>query len=240
MTPEIAVAAAKNSHVLFTVLVEHFGSVPVTDEVWKEAAAAQALLLERYAKSMPELRTLLDIAATSGTRSVVRLLLARGGLDPEKGIGRSWHDMAQLMWATFEGDEEKVVELLMAGVPPGVRDERTGWTPLWVAARMGWRNIVRILLGTGRVDVDAKLVAGGEKMLLWTSVVSGETALWTAAQIRHDYIVRLLLEKGADIHVRNYNGESMMDVAEKNNYEFVAEVLRDWEQTHKRSSSAVG
>jgi ankyrin repeat protein len=74
--------------------------------------------------------------------------------------------------------------LLNKGADPDMGTERTGDTPLIIAARVGFDQAVEWLLSMGaKVDATNKM---------------GETALITAVQQRNPLIVRRLLEAGAD------------------------------------------
>ncbi|KAK4104683.1 hypothetical protein N658DRAFT_556519 [Parathielavia hyrcaniae] len=74
-------------------------------------------------------------------------------------------------------------------------------TPLLWAAAAGHEAIVKLLLSTGRVDVDSR-------------GISDFTSLWWAAEIGHEGICKLLLRTGnVDVDSRNDNGMTALSRA---------------------------
>ena len=88
--------------------------------------------------------------------------------------------------------------LIKCGADVNCRDE-TGWAPLMLASRYGYRHIAELLLDHG-ADVNAK------QEDLWT-------ALHFASSEGHLEIVKVLLDRGADIHARNINGRTPCGLA---------------------------
>jgi hypothetical protein len=80
-----------------------------------------------------------------------------------------------------------------------------GWTPLSWAAERGHEAVVKLLLGTGKVDVDAK------------DEEYGWTPLSLAAENGHEAVVQLLLGTGkVDIDTKDNDGRTPLSWAAEN------------------------
>jgi hypothetical protein len=128
-------------------------------------------------------------------------------------------DSTELYDAAYEGDAERVRELLKKGANPNVRDEY-GETPLHIAARDGHVDVVELLLEHG-ADPNAQ-----DK--------SGETPLHWAAFNGYVDVVRLLLEHGADPTVKNKDGITPLDVARVVGYHGIVSLIEEWLGRGKR------
>jgi ankyrin repeat protein len=123
------------------------------------------------------------------SRGIVKFLLDTGEAD----VGaRSWSRLDQLVGQTvlslavIKGHRDIVDLLLTSSTSDAVVDAKDhyGRTPLYLAARGGFKAIVRSLLNTGKVDVHT--------MDNW-----GITPLAIAAKRGHEAVVQLLVEAGA-------------------------------------------
>ncbi|KAL8402640.1 hypothetical protein RB596_009125 [Gaeumannomyces avenae] len=124
-----------------------------------------------------------------------------------------------------------------------------GKTPLWWAAQNGREAIVKLLLETGKVDVESK-DNDGQTPLLWATrygreaVVKllldtgrvdvdskdnhGQTPLWWAAQNGREAIVKLLLETGkVGVESKDNDGQTPLWWAARNGHEAVVKQLLD-------------
>jgi len=115
-------------------------------------------------------------AAKNGYEGVVRILLGRDNISPDRP---DEYGETPLCWATSNG-HEGVVEILLGrdDVNPDQPD-KYGRTPLWCAAKGGHEEVVKILLGR---DVNPNQP---DKY--------GRTPLWCAAWNGHEGVVKLLL-----------------------------------------------
>jgi hypothetical protein len=88
-----------------------------------------------------------------------------------------------------------------------------GMTGLHIAANFGLELIVSSLLASEGVDVDSKDDKYGQTPLSW------------AAENGHEAVVKLLLEKGADMESKSNNGRTPLSWAAKNGREAVVRLL---------------
>lgn len=112
----------------------------------------------------------------------------------------------RLVDAARVGDDDKVRELLDAGVDVDARDPRSGKTALLYAAYYGHLAVVRALLAGG-ADVNAataKDVPAGEVARF--AVKRGRTALWYATlRGKHD-VMEALIGSGARADLADVDG----------------------------------
>ncbi|KAL9477551.1 hypothetical protein ACSS6W_007392 [Trichoderma asperelloides] len=88
-------------------------------------------------------------------------------------------------WAVEDGNAESVELLLRRGTDITTTNE-DGWLPLHTATKMGHIDIVRLLIDTGKLEVESK-------------DNNGQLALQLAAEKRHWDVVSLLHERAASI-----------------------------------------
>lgn len=166
-------------------------------------------------------------SAIRGDVNTVKTLL-------DKGVDVNTRDMdgnTALDFAAGEGHLEVVKVLLDKGADVNVKGKMLGFTPLMTATRHGHEEIVKILLDKG-ADVNA---ISGAVTFSWTSfdgsssesgVRGGWTALIIAAQEGNADIVKVLLQKGADVNIKDVNGDTALVWAEKNNYNEIAQLFK--------------
>ena len=160
-------------------------------------------------------RPLLIEAADLGHEETVRALLDAGA-DPDlqDALGRT-----ALFLAVTQGYTGTARVLLEAGADPDLKEE-TGKTPLMMAAKNGFRRIVNLLL---EHEADINAIEDDEDS--FGEVSSQMTALAYAVRGGHSAIVRILLEHGADPSLRNHDGDTAFDIARKNGYDDILEML---------------
>ncbi|KAH7175991.1 hypothetical protein EDB81DRAFT_674526, partial [Dactylonectria macrodidyma] len=102
------------------------------------------------------------------------------------------------------------------GIDINCRDHY-GWTPLLWATEQGHDTIIKLLLDTGKVDVNAR------------DKYDGGTPLWRAAERGHETIVKLLLDTGkVDVDARDkYNGGTPLWRAADRGHETIVKLLLD-------------
>ncbi|CAM9820487.1 unnamed protein product [Pylaiella littoralis] len=177
--------------------------------------------------------TALMEAATSGSQEVVDMLLAAGA-DP---MVRDRDGVSPLMSAAAQGQTEACKVLIAKGNDVNAM-ANSGGTSLMFAAGAGHVEAAEALIAAG-ADVNAKLQAKPEflEQLAQTIADGGEeptgddahrddvTALMVAAQGGHEAVVRLLVEKGADVRAKDEEGFTPLLNAVKGNFEEVASFL---------------
>ena len=85
-------------------------------------------------------------------------------------------------------------------------------SPLWVAAAYGNLAVVKLLLNTQAVDINARSTAGQSPMF------------WAAAD-GHEGIVRLLLERNANPNFVDKDGQTPLSIAKQNRHSKVVDIL---------------
>jgi ankyrin repeat protein len=114
----------------------------------------------------------------------------------------------------FFGVKEAINAHHKKGVEADLKDT-DGRTPLSWAAEKGHQVVVKLLLATGKVDVESK---DSEYSL---------TPLFRAAQNRHEAVVQLLLENGAAVDARDQAGWIPLLLAVRDRYEVIVCLLLD-------------
>ena len=81
-----------------------------------------------------------------------------GGNDRNSGHGYNWYpaESSDLELAAMWGDKVMVQRILNEGAADGAEKDSKGRTPLSWAARNGHEAVVKLLLETGKADVDSK------------------------------------------------------------------------------------
>jgi ankyrin repeat protein len=120
----------------------------------------------------------LSYAASGGHLTVVGLLLRHDAYADARDAG----GRTPLWWAAQEDSTAAAKELLNHGrIDTNAADTWAGQTPLHLAARGGYKEMVELLLGQTALDPGV-------------SDMEGRTALWYAAEQDHHEIARILLE----------------------------------------------
>jgi ankyrin repeat protein len=157
-------------------------------------------------------QTGLFMACSLGSNKVVKVLLAAPGIEPEV---RNKNGESALMLAAIKGETE-LVKLLVDG---GADVNKTGWTPLHYAASSTSPNALEI----ARYLLDNAAYIDAESP-------NGTTPLMMAAMYGSSAVLNLLLDEGADASLRNQQGLTAIDFAQRvsraGNVEAIAAALR--------------
>ena len=141
----------------------------------------------------------LYIACRNGKEEAVRVLLRHG---PDLSF-RAFAGGTPLHWACFSGSRAVIEALLQAGADPTLRDDVLRCTPrtfgiCWPAS-VGWVSKVR-----QRLADDPTLV---------NIMDAGRAPLHLAAKGGHLGVVKLLIEAGANVNLRDAEGKTALDLA---------------------------
>jgi ankyrin repeat protein len=116
--------------------------------------------------------------------------------------------------AAEDGNELLIKALLEKGADVNAKDNLRR-TPLWVAAEKGYEAVVKLLLDTGKAELNAK------------DRVYYKTPVWIAAEKEHEAVVKMLLDTGkADVNMKSC-GRTPLSWAAQNGHEAVVKLLLD-------------
>jgi ankyrin repeat protein len=150
----------------------------------------------------------LVLAAREGSMNVLKVLLA----DPRTQVdAQAINGNTALMMAAYKGNQPAVEALLARGAAVN----RPGWTALHYAAASGSNAIAGLLLEHGaRVDA----VAPSDK--------GAYTPLMMAAREGHEDSALFLLDHGADPLLRNSEGLSAAQIAERADHKSISSAIQ--------------
>jgi ankyrin repeat protein len=153
------------------------------------------------------------------------LVQVRALLQPGTGVDVNWMPPNQafgpvLSVAASFGPPEMVALLLEMGANPNLGGAH-GMRPLFLAAREGHVQIVRLLLAGG-AQVDA------------LEAQTHSTALMIAARNGREEVVRALLEAGADPLIEDDAGLTARRIVDAREQPVIAALLRDHEKQQAR------
>ena len=158
---------------------------------------------------------MLNLAIRDKSNDVIAFLLTnpRTDVDISNKFGET-----PLMIASIEGNLP-VARALVQGRKAKV--DHIGWTPLHYACAKGQLEVAQYLLANGAI-VD--------------SMSPGNTTpLMMAVQSGNEQLIKLLLDKGADLQLRNTNGLSAIDIAMIYEKPWIAEGLSSrWLRLYKK------
>ncbi len=182
-------------------------------------------------------------AAYHGHAGAVQILLkAKANIDQATNKGDT------PLFIAAELGKTEVVDILLKADAKVDQPMNNGWTPLYVAAWRGNANIVELLLPFAQVnvrlqsnasDVYDKAREGNKACIELLQKIGGSvdrppqigaTPLWVAVENGHTSIVKMLLEKGANPHIRTNNGKSPLDVAKELNRGAIIGLLEVYQQ----------
>jgi uncharacterized protein len=163
----------------------------------------------------PKGELMLNLAIRDKSSDVIAFLLTNQATDVD--ISNKFGE-TPLMIASIEGNLP-VVKALVQG--RNARLDHIGWTPLHYACSRGHLEVAQFLLANGAI-VD--------------SLSPGYTTpLMMAVQSGNEQLVKLLLDKGADIQLRNTNGLTAIDIAVIYEKPWIAEGLSSrWLKLYKK------
>ncbi|MEG2999922.1 MAG: ankyrin repeat domain-containing protein [Comamonas sp.] len=152
-------------------------------------------------------RTALTLAMRQESWRVVDTLLLAPGIDLNLANRQG---ETPLMLAAIKGNLELVKKLAERGADIN----REGWTPLHYAASAGLEHSVAI--ASYLLEHSAYIDAASP---------NGSTPLMLAAQYSSEAMVKLLIQEGADVSLRNQQGLTAVDFARKSERDFMVQLL---------------
>jgi ankyrin repeat protein len=157
---------------------------------------------------------LLLLAIKEKSYGVIDVLLASKGMDVDLSNKQG---ETPLMYAAINGDLPLVKTLVLKN---RAQLDHIGWTPLHYACARGNYEVAQFLLSKGAI-VD--------------SLSLGDTTpLMMAVQSGNEYTVRLLLNYGANLQLRNQVGLTAVDIADIYNQPLISEGLKSrWLKLYK-------
>ena len=162
----------------------------------------------------PKGELMLNLAIKDKSDGVIAYLLSNQLTDVDVS---NKHGETPLMIASIEGNLPVVKELVLRRK---ARVDHIGWTPLHYASARGQIEIAQFLIANG-ATVDA--LSPGDTTPLMMAVQSGNESL-----------VKLLLDKGADLKLRNSVGFSAIDIAVIYEKPWIADGLSmRWQKLYK-------
>ncbi|MFC9219791.1 ankyrin repeat domain-containing protein [Streptomyces hygroscopicus] len=233
------------------------GNTPLMDAVLNKREEVVRLLLERGARTTITnhwQQTALDLAHDDHLDAIARLIEARNETDAEQ-IGA-----LALIAAVKAGDISEVERLIAAGAPVNQRTPIVGsfdddYTPLGLASREGYSDIVRVLLDAG---ADPRRVVGlmkgtpvheasyfghAEVVRVLTAnpgqagapaaeidaqgPYNGLTALHDAVWHGHEDAARALIDAGARLDLKTHAGLTPRELAHVYGYDSLAKILAE-------------
>lgn len=158
---------------------------------------------------------LLVVAIKDKSYAVIEVLLATKGMDVDLSNKQG---ETPLMIASINGDLPLVKTLV---IKHRAQLDHIGWTPLHYAASKGQLEVAQFLITSGALVDSLNL--------------GGTTPLMMAVQSGNEYLVKLLLDKGANLQLRNSLGLSAIDIADIYNKPVISEGLKSrWLKLFKR------
>ena len=141
----------------------------------------------------PKGELMLNLAIKDKSNDVISYLLSSKAIDVD--VSNKYGE-TPLMIASIEGNLPLVRALVLQ---KGAKVDHIGWTPLHYASARGHLEVAQFLISNGAI-VDAP--SQGDTTPLMMAVQSG-----------NELLIKLLLDKGADLQKRNSVGLSAIDIA---------------------------
>lgn len=158
---------------------------------------------------------MLNLAIKDKSDDVIRYLISNKSTDVDLS---NKYGETPLMIASIEGNLP-VVKMLVEQRKAKI--DHIGWTPLHYASSKGQLEVARYLIANGAV-IDSQSPGN-------------TTPLMMAVHAGNEDLIKLLLDKGADLQLRNNNGFTAIDIAIIYEKPWIAEGLSSrWQKLYKK------
>jgi ankyrin repeat protein len=158
---------------------------------------------------------MLVLAIREKSSKVIAVLLSDKNIDVDLS---DKNGETPLMMASIDGNL-LLVKTLVIGHKAQL--DHIGWTPLHYACARGQLEVAQFLISNGAI-VDSMSLGN-------------TTPLMMAVQSGNEQLVKLLLDKGADLQLRNSNGLTAIDIADIYDKPWISEGLRSrWLKLYKK------
>jgi ankyrin repeat protein len=158
---------------------------------------------------------MLVLAIREKSSNVIDVLLSDKNIDVDLS---DKNGETPLMMASIDGNLP-LVKTLVIGHKAQL--DHIGWTPLHYACAKGQLDVAQFLIANG-ATVDSMSLGN-------------TTPLMMAVQAGNEQLVKLLLDKGADLQLRNQQGFTAIDIADIYDKPWISEGLRSrWLKLYKR------
>jgi uncharacterized protein len=133
--------------------------------------------------------------------------LIKAGADPDYALPDKDKTKILVVAGAYHSTEAAIA-LLDGGANPNVAD-RTGKTPLHMAAQAGTLDLVKKLISKG-ADLNAKTVkAPTPEDTVFRQAGGEQTPLLLAAKFNHVDVMRAVIDAGADVKLKNQDGAGL-------------------------------
>lgn len=128
----------------------------------------------------------------------------------------------------------KIIKIILEDVADvdEIIDKKDFWgkTPLHLAAERGLTKLVELLLDNGadmHAIIGADTFQSGRVMFTVKSYpFDGQTPVHVAVMEGHEDVVKLFIEKGANVYVKNKYGETLLNTASEYNRSKMVDLLQ--------------
>ncbi|MBU3582129.1 ankyrin repeat domain-containing protein [Polynucleobacter sp. AP-Capit-er-40B-B4] len=184
---------------------------------FNDAATVKSLISKGVSPNTvdPKGDPMLNLAIRDKSEDVINLLITNKATDVDLS---NKSGETPLMIASINGDLPAVKALVLQRK---AQIDHIGWTPLHYACARGHLDVAQFLIANG-ASIDS--LSQGNTTPLMMAVQSGNEAL-----------VKLLLDKGADLQLRNSKGLSAIDIAVIYEKPWISEgLLSRWQKLYKQ------
>lgn len=206
---------------LFSLLANGQTPSQISDLVkavkFDDAKGVKAYLAQGFSPNLTDEKgnPLMVLAIKDRSNGVIEVLLASKDMDVDLSNKQG---ETPLMIASINGDLPLVKTLVLKH---RAQLDHIGWTPLHYACSRGQLDVAQFLIANGAMVDSLNL--------------GGTTPLMMAVQSGNEYLVKLLLDKGANLQLRNGLGLSAIDIADIYNQPAISLGLKSrWTKLYKQ------